>query len=62
MMYPFLQLPDKTEIVHTELLEGERVKVYLIMPYSRYPSVSSRDRRLIYEDIVDRLNQNLKPM
>ena len=32
MMYPFLQLPDKTEIVHTELLEGERVKVYFERP------------------------------
>ena len=31
-MYPFLQLEDKTEIVHSELLEGEKVKVYFERP------------------------------
>ncbi|MCD7905859.1 MAG: hypothetical protein LUG24_09990 [Clostridiales bacterium] len=32
MMYPFLTLDDKTEIVHSELLEGGRVKVYIEKP------------------------------
>jgi len=32
MMYPFLQLEDKTEIVHSELLNGEQVKVYFEKP------------------------------
>ena len=32
-MYPFLQLDDNTEIVHSEILEGERVKVYIEKPY-----------------------------
>ena len=32
MMYPFIQLEDKTEIVHSELLSDERVKVYVEKP------------------------------
>ncbi len=32
MMYPFLTLDDKTEIVHSEMLPDERVKVYLEKP------------------------------
>ena len=32
MMYPFMTLDDETEIVHSELLEGERVKVYVEKP------------------------------
>jgi len=32
MMYPFLQLNDNTEIVHSDLLDGERVKVYIEKP------------------------------
>ena len=32
MMYPFLQLEDNTEIVHSEILESERVKVYIEKP------------------------------
>ncbi|MCL2088982.1 MAG: hypothetical protein FWH14_05830 [Oscillospiraceae bacterium] len=32
MMYPFIQLDDKTEIVHSELLENEKVKVYIEKP------------------------------
>ena len=28
-MYPFLQLEDKTEIVHSEILKDEKVKVYI---------------------------------
>jgi len=31
-MYPFLQLEDKTEIVHSEILEDEKVKVYIERP------------------------------
>ena len=32
MMYPFLTLDDQTEIVHSEMLEDNRVKVYLEKP------------------------------
>lgn len=32
MMYPFLELDDKTEIVHSEVLADGRVKVYLEKP------------------------------
>ena len=31
-MYPFLKLEDDTEIVHSELLPSERVKVYIEKP------------------------------
>ena len=29
MMYPFMTLEDETEIVHSEMLKDERVKVYV---------------------------------
>lgn len=32
MMYPFIQLEDNTEIVHSEVLEDEKVKVYVEKP------------------------------
>lgn len=32
MMYPFLTLSDETEIVHSELLEDNSVKVYIEKP------------------------------
>ena len=32
MMYPFLTLADDTEIVHSELTEDKRVKVYIETP------------------------------
>ncbi len=32
MMYPFLTLEDKTEIVHSELLEGGKIKLYIEKP------------------------------
>ena len=32
MMYPFITLEDDTEIVHSELLENEKVKVYIEKP------------------------------
>lgn len=32
MMYPFLQLDDGAEIVHSELLEDNKVKVYVEKP------------------------------
>jgi len=32
MMYPFLKLEDDTEIVHSELLPDEKVKVYIEKP------------------------------
>jgi hypothetical protein len=31
-MYPFMQPEDNTEIVHSDLLEGGRVKVYVEKP------------------------------
>jgi hypothetical protein len=31
-MYPFLKLEDDTEIVHSEMLENEKVKVYIEKP------------------------------
>ena len=32
MMYPFLTLDDETEIVHSEVLGDDRVKVYVEKP------------------------------
>lgn len=32
MMYQFMQLDDETEIVHSEILEGDVVKVYMEQP------------------------------
>jgi len=32
MMYPFLKLEDDTEIVHSEMLKNEKVKVYIEKP------------------------------
>ena len=32
MMYPFMTLDDETEIVHSELLENGKVKVYIEKP------------------------------
>ena len=32
MLYPFLRLEDKTEIVHSEILEGDKVKVVIEKP------------------------------
>lgn len=32
MIYPFLQLDDNTEIVHSDILENETVKVYIERP------------------------------
>ena len=32
MMYPFIQLEDKTEIVHSEFLIDDKVKVYIEKP------------------------------
>ena len=32
MMYPFMQLEDNTQIVHSELLADEKVKVYIEKP------------------------------
>lgn len=35
MMYPFLTLDDNTEIVHSEMLDNGRVKVYFERPDAR---------------------------
>lgn len=32
MMYPFMTLDDQTEIVHSEMLENGKVKVYIEKP------------------------------
>lgn len=32
MMYPFMQLEDNTEIVHSGILEDEKVKIYIERP------------------------------
>ena len=32
MMYPFMTLDDNTEIVHSEMLPDQRVKVYFEKP------------------------------
>ena len=32
MMYPFIQLEDNTEIVHSEILFDNKVKVYIEKP------------------------------
>ena len=32
MMYPFIKLEDNTEIVHSELLDNDMVKVYIEKP------------------------------
>ena len=32
MMYPFMTLKDKTEIVHSEILKSGEVKVYIEKP------------------------------
>ncbi|MBQ8086402.1 MAG: hypothetical protein IJ232_09890 [Lachnospiraceae bacterium] len=32
MMYPFMQLDDEAEIVHSEMLDDGRVKVYVEKP------------------------------
>lgn len=32
MMYPFIQLEDNSEIVHSELLQNGKVKVYIEKP------------------------------
>ena len=42
MMYPYLTLDDETEIVHSEMLENNTVKVYMNQIYSRL-GVHSRD-------------------
>ena len=32
MMYPFMTLPDNTEITHSEMLSNGKVKVYIETP------------------------------
>lgn len=36
MMYPFMTLNDDTEIVHSEMKPGGRVKVYIERPDEKY--------------------------
>ena len=36
MMYPFMTLDDETEIVHSEMQEDGRVKVYIEKPDAEY--------------------------
>lgn len=35
MMYPFMTLKDKTEVVHSEILKSGEVKVYIEKPDMR---------------------------
>lgn len=35
MMYPFLTLDDGTEIVHSQILDGGKVQVYIEKPDSK---------------------------
>lgn len=35
MMYPYLTLDDETEIVHSEMLEDNTVKVYIEKPHEK---------------------------
>jgi len=35
MLYPFMTLPDETEIVHSEMYSDGRVKVYIETPDER---------------------------
>lgn len=36
MMYPFMTLEDETEIVHSDMKEDGRVKVYIEKPDEKY--------------------------
>jgi len=36
MMYPFMTLPDDTEIVHSEMNPDQTVKVYIETPDEKY--------------------------
>jgi len=37
MMYPFMTLDDGTEIVHSELLEDGKVRVYIAVQLATWP-------------------------
>jgi len=68
MMYPFLQLDDDTEIVHSEMLPNKKVKVYIEKPvYNGFHSAVcwlpvyewadvdgfSKDEILKYQEIIE---------
>lgn len=39
MMYPFMTLPDNTEITHSEMLSNGKVKVYIETPDEKMVSI-----------------------
>jgi len=53
MMYPFMQLDDNTEIVHSEVLEDNSVKVYIEKPVKGgFKSAACYLPEYRWEDIV----------
>jgi len=68
MMYPFLQLPDETEIVHSDILEDETVKIYIekpvnggfqsaicYLPQYRWDEVNgfSQSEIMVYQELIE---------
>ncbi len=54
MMYPFMTLDDNTEIVHSEMKEDGRVKVYLERPDAKagFHHASCWLPDYVWEDVV----------
>lgn len=53
MMYPFITLPDETEIVHSEMKPDGKVKVYIEKPvYDGFQSAVCYLPEYKWEDIV----------
>ena len=60
MMYPFMQLNDDTEIVHSELLANEQVKVYIEKPiYGGFKSAVCYLPEYKWEDIIGFTNEEI---
>ena len=69
MMYPFMTLPDETEITHSEYLDGGKVKVYVEKPDAKdcfhhmtcyLPEYEIEDVYGFGEDEVDRYMEIIK--
>lgn len=67
MMYPFMTLEDETEIVHSDMQDDGRVKVYIEkpdenmvfdMPHAGFPSINGK----IYINSRKRKFKNLKKL
>ena len=53
MMYPFIQLDDNTEIVHSEMLDNDMVRVYIEKPIEGgFKSATCYLPEYRWEDIV----------